>query len=111
MGNKNVTESQRRAHIKAGQSVIDQASDRIRQMQRMDAEGGHSGGKSVGSQLDQLADAIGKGEALLKLLSIQGVDLRIGGPVGLGEFPLGAQSLVLHPFGKKKVKGSTLALA
>ncbi|CAK0861797.1 unnamed protein product [Prorocentrum cordatum] len=40
----------------------------------------------------------GRAEALLALLRVPGVDLRMGGPVGMMEFPLGTAHVVLHPF-------------
>lgn len=45
---------------------------------------------------------------ILDLAETPGVQLRVGGPVGMGEFPVGAEHIILHPF--KGLNGSHLAL-
>jgi len=64
-------------------------------------------------ELKAMAQQIDVGKRVLRLAQLSGVEVRLGGPVGLNEFPMGSEHLVLHPFKEPEAlrKASKLALS
>mmetsp|Transcript_146027 Transcript_146027/g.266063 ORF Transcript_146027/g.266063 Transcript_146027/m.266063 type:complete len:541 (-) Transcript_146027:89-1711(-) len=97
--NKNITGSKRKAMAQSAEQNIEQMQTFMQQQEK-------SGGDE--QMLKTIANEVEQASGVLKLARAPFVDLRIGGPVGLQQFPSGPHHLLLHPF--KDAHGAKLAL-
>jgi len=108
--NKNFTANERKSAIEAARAqgkAVEQQIEELRQ--RKDTSKKKKEAQEAAEALKGLAPVARKGECLLKLARTPGVEIRIGGPVGLQEFPFGPHHVVMHPFSDIKGRASALA--
>eukprot|EP00812_Abedinium_dasypus_P004242 NODE_1527_length_1119_cov_303.856203.p1 GENE.NODE_1527_length_1119_cov_303.856203~~NODE_1527_length_1119_cov_303.856203.p1 ORF type:complete len:331 (-),score=110.57 NODE_1527_length_1119_cov_303.856203:96-1088(-) len=100
--NKNLSEAERVHQIIDAHRRVEHASEELREAhEKLEEEQGKVAA-SKDKALQEGTEIALRGRAMVELLATPGVELRMGGPVGLEDFPFSQQLLILHPF--KKVK-------